>query len=149
MAPHWHLNLGHPSDPYIKALLKEGHISGMFTQSLTCPVCQQAKINNCPHSKMLPHSSSTFFRIHVNTLQINPPTHKGHNYVLVLIDDLSRFNQTYVMREKGEAEEYIKSYLMEIKSKLGITPAFLHTNQGGEFNSHLFLNDLNTQGISL
>ncbi|MBW0538155.1 hypothetical protein O181_077870, partial [Austropuccinia psidii MF-1] len=121
MTPDWHLNLGHPCDSYIKALLKEGHISGTFTESLKCPVCQQAKIKNCPHSKMLPHSNSPFFKIHMDTLQINPPTCKGHKYVLVLIDDLSRFNRTYVMKEKGEAEEYIKSYLREIKNKLGIS----------------------------
>ncbi|MBW0481884.1 hypothetical protein O181_021599 [Austropuccinia psidii MF-1] len=125
MVPDWHLNLGHPSDSYIKALLKEGHISGIFTESLRFPVCQQAKIKNCPNSKILPSSSSPFFKIHMDTLQINPPT------------------------QKGEAEECIKSYLMEIKNKLGITPAFLHTDRGGEFNSHLFLNYLNTQGISL
>ncbi|MBW0476036.1 hypothetical protein O181_015751 [Austropuccinia psidii MF-1] len=149
MTPHWNLNLGHPSDSYIKALLKEGHITGTFTESLKCPVCQQAKIKNCPHSKMLPRSNSPFFKIHMDTLQINPPTRKGHKYVLVLIDDLSRFNQTYVMKEKGESEEYIKSYLREIKNKLGITPAYLHTDQGGEFNSQSFLNFLSTQGISL
>ncbi|MBW0583148.1 hypothetical protein O181_122863, partial [Austropuccinia psidii MF-1] len=85
----------------------------------------------------------------MDTLQINPPTRRGHKYVLVLIDDLSRFNQIYAMREKGEAEEYIKSYLREIKNKLGITPAYLHTDRGGEFNSHSFLNFLSTLGISL
>ncbi|MBW0483464.1 hypothetical protein O181_023179 [Austropuccinia psidii MF-1] len=135
MTPDWHLNLGHPSDSYIKALLKEGHISGTFTESLKCPVCQQAKIKNCPHSKMLPHSNSPFFKIHMDTRQINPPTRKGHKYVLVSIDDLSCFNRTCGMKEKGEAEEYIKSYLREIKNKLGITPAYLHTDRGGEFNS--------------
>ncbi|MBW0540828.1 hypothetical protein O181_080543 [Austropuccinia psidii MF-1] len=98
---------------------------------------------------MLPRSSSPFFKIHMDTLQFNPPTCKGHKYVLVLIDDLSHFNRTYVMKEKGEAVECINSYLMEIKNKLGITPAFLHTDRGGEFNSHSFLSYLNTQGISL
>ncbi|MBW0496150.1 hypothetical protein O181_035865 [Austropuccinia psidii MF-1] len=92
MASDWHLNLGHPSDSYIKELLKEGHTSGMFTESLRFPVFQQAKLKNCPHSKMLPNSNSPFFKIHMDTLQINPPTHKRHKYVLVLIDDLSRFN---------------------------------------------------------
>ncbi|MBW0463243.1 hypothetical protein O181_002958 [Austropuccinia psidii MF-1] len=104
-APDWHLNLGHSSDSYIKALLKEGHISGTFTESLKFPVYQQAKIKNFPHSKMLPCSNSPFFKIHMDTLQTNPPT--------------------------------------------CITPAFLHTDRGGEFNSHLFLSYLNTEGISL
>ncbi|MBW0588870.1 hypothetical protein O181_128585 [Austropuccinia psidii MF-1] len=37
---------------------------------------------------------------------------------------------------------------MEIKNKLNITPAFLHTDQGGEFSSQVFIDFLTSQGIS-
>ncbi|MBW0475788.1 hypothetical protein O181_015503 [Austropuccinia psidii MF-1] len=85
----------------------------------------------------------------MNTLQINPPTHRGYKYVLVLIDDFSRFNHIYLLSEKGQAEECIKKYLLEIKNKLDITPAYLHTDCGGEFSSQSFPNHLASQGISL
>ncbi|MBW0501905.1 hypothetical protein O181_041620 [Austropuccinia psidii MF-1] len=145
----WHLTLGHPSDSYIKAFLKDRRINGSFTHSSDCPVCHQAKIRNRPHSQTLPRADAPFSKIHMDTLQINPQTRKGHKYILVLIDDYSRFNRIYLLTEKSQAADYIKSYLMEIKNKLNITPAYLHTDRGGEFSSQLFINFLTGQGISL
>ncbi|MBW0563613.1 hypothetical protein O181_103328 [Austropuccinia psidii MF-1] len=145
----WHLVLGHPSDSYIRFLLKERKIKGKFTLSSDCPVCQQAKIKNRPHLQTLPCANAPFSKIHMDTLQINPPTRKGNKYVLVLIDDYSRFNRIYLMSEKGQAEGHIKSFLMEIKNKLDITPAYLHTDRGGEFSSKLFIDFLTSHGISL
>ncbi|MBW0538333.1 hypothetical protein O181_078048 [Austropuccinia psidii MF-1] len=145
----WHLALGHPSDLYIRFLLKERKIKGKFTLSSDCPVCQQAKIKNRPHSQTLPCADAPFSKIHMDTLQINPPTRKGHKYVLVLIDDFSQFKRIYLMSEKGQVEGHIKSFLMEIKNKINITPAYLHTDRGGEFSSKPFIDFLTSHGISL
>ncbi|MBW0534081.1 hypothetical protein O181_073796 [Austropuccinia psidii MF-1] len=145
----WHLTLGHPSDSYIKALLKDRKINGNFTHSSDCPVCHQAKIKNRPHSQFLPRADAPFSKIHMDTLQINPQSRKGYKYVLVLIDDYSRFNRIYLLNEKSQASEHIKSFLMEIKNKLDIIPAYLHTDRGGEFNSQSLLSFLTEQGISL
>ncbi|MBW0517789.1 hypothetical protein O181_057504 [Austropuccinia psidii MF-1] len=145
----WHPTLGHPSDSYLKSLLAEGKIKGNFTQSSSCQVCQQSKITNRPHSQELPCVDVSFFKIHMDTLQINPPTRKGYKYVLVLVDDLSRFNRIYLLSEKGQDEEQIKAYLMEINNKLDIIPSYLHTARGGEFSSQPFLDYLTSQGISL
>ncbi|MBW0551561.1 hypothetical protein O181_091276 [Austropuccinia psidii MF-1] len=117
----WHLIHGHPSGSYIKAL---------FAEELPC-------------------ADAPFFKIHMETLQINPPTHKGHKYVLVLVDDFSRFNCIYLLSEKAQAKEQIKAYLMEIRNKLDIIPTYLHTNQGREFTSQSFLNYLTSQRVSL
>ncbi|MBW0571731.1 hypothetical protein O181_111446 [Austropuccinia psidii MF-1] len=85
----------------------------------------------------------------MDTLQINPPTCKGHRYVLVLINDFNCFSFTYATSEKGQEEEHIKSYLVEIKNKLDVIPSFLHADQEGEFSSQSFLNYLNSPAISL
>ncbi|MBW0531393.1 hypothetical protein O181_071108 [Austropuccinia psidii MF-1] len=103
----WHLVLGHPSDSYIRFLLKKRKIKGKFTLSSDCPVCQQAKIKNHPHSQTLPCANAPFYKIHMDTLQINPPTRKGDKYVLVLIDDYSHFNRIYLISEKGQVVGHI------------------------------------------
>ncbi|MBW0566605.1 hypothetical protein O181_106320 [Austropuccinia psidii MF-1] len=51
------------------------------------------------------------------------------------------------MHKKNEAEKHLELYLGEIKNKLGIIPAFFHSDRGGEFNSKLFINKLKSQGI--
>ncbi|MBW0516627.1 hypothetical protein O181_056342 [Austropuccinia psidii MF-1] len=74
----WHLTLGHPSDSYIKALLKDCKINGKFTHSSDCPVCDQAKIKNRPHSQFWPCADAPFSKIYMDTLQINPQSRKGY-----------------------------------------------------------------------
>ncbi|MBW0535667.1 hypothetical protein O181_075382 [Austropuccinia psidii MF-1] len=120
----WHPVLGHPSDEYIRKLLDNKKLSGSFTPSNEC-------------------------QIHIDTLEISPPSQQGNCYVLVIVDDYSRFNRIYLMSEKGKAEGYISSYLNELKNKLSITPGYIHTDQGGEFDSKLFRSLLISKGISL
>ncbi|MBW0527032.1 hypothetical protein O181_066747 [Austropuccinia psidii MF-1] len=83
----------------------------------------------------------------MDTLQISPSTRKGHQYVLVIINDFSRFNRVYPMHKKDQAEKHLELYLGEIKNKLDIIPAFFHSDRGGEFNSTLFINKLKSQVI--
>ncbi|MBW0536592.1 hypothetical protein O181_076307 [Austropuccinia psidii MF-1] len=53
------------------------------------------------------------------------------------------------MIKKDEAEKNLELYLNEIKKKLNISPAFLHSDQGGEFCSMLFSGKLKTLGICI
>ncbi|MBW0563959.1 hypothetical protein O181_103674 [Austropuccinia psidii MF-1] len=53
------------------------------------------------------------------------------------------------MSEKSQAEDFIKSFIMEIKNKLNTMPAYLNTDRGGEFSSFLFLSYLKDHSISL
>ncbi|MBW0535557.1 hypothetical protein O181_075272 [Austropuccinia psidii MF-1] len=143
-----HLTLGHPNDNYMENMIKAGIISGTYTKSAYCEVCKKAKIKNRPHSAHLPQTKSPFFKLHLDTLQISPSNSKGHHYVLVIIDDFSRFNRIYCLTHKSQAESFIESYLNELKNKLNITPAFLHTDRGGEFSSKGFVDKLKEKGIS-
>ncbi|MBW0491558.1 hypothetical protein O181_031273 [Austropuccinia psidii MF-1] len=147
--PDWHLTLGHPIDAYLDQLIKIQNVSGEYTRSKDCEVCQHAKLKNCPHSKTLPMAKYPFFKSHMDPLQITPPNQKGQQYILVLINDFSTFNFIFMMERKNEAESHIKSFLNEIKNKLNIIPAFLHTDQGGEFSSKNFLSKLKNKGICL
>ncbi|MBW0531392.1 hypothetical protein O181_071107 [Austropuccinia psidii MF-1] len=88
-------------------------------------------------------------QIHMDTLEISPPSRQGYRYVLAIIDDFSRFNRIYLMTEKGKAEGFIRSFLNELNNKLNITPAYIHTDRGGEFDSNFFKQNLLAKGICL
>ncbi|MBW0554946.1 hypothetical protein O181_094661 [Austropuccinia psidii MF-1] len=145
--PNWHLTLGHPSNGYIDHIMKTNKLSGTYTKSRDCEICQNVKIKNFPHSNSLPKARSPFYKIHMDTLQVTPINRKGQQYVLVLVDDYSRFNRIYMMDKKSDAETCIEAYLNKIKHKLNIIPAFLHTDSGGEFSSKTFLSNLKSKGI--
>jgi transposase InsO family protein len=117
--------------------------------STACEVCRMAKLKRSPHSNPLPTSSSPFHTIHMDLLQITPVSRGSFKYVLVLIDDFSRFNRIYLLQKKDQSESRIMSFVKEIKNQIDVTPAILHTNRGGEFGSLLFKKFLLDNGISL
>ncbi|MBW0556571.1 hypothetical protein O181_096286 [Austropuccinia psidii MF-1] len=126
---------GTPNDKYLETLLTKLSISKPFTSAKDCEVCSKAKIQRTPHKSSLPQTSSPFFKIHSDTLEISPTTHKGYRYVLVLIDDYTRFNRIYLLNSKDQSESMIISYFTEIKNKVNVTPAYFHSDRGGEFTS--------------
>ncbi|MBW0557098.1 hypothetical protein O181_096813 [Austropuccinia psidii MF-1] len=96
----WHVTLGHPSDAYIKEMLRSGRIKGKFTKSSACNVCKHAKIKNRPHSKRLPMVTTPFYKLHMDTLQISPPTRKGYQYV----DYVTSSNEIATIVRQPEAQ---------------------------------------------
>ncbi|MBW0514749.1 hypothetical protein O181_054464 [Austropuccinia psidii MF-1] len=125
----WHTILGHPSDTYIKRLISEKKLIGGFTSSSKCQVCLHTKIKRLPHLRHLPVTHSPFVKLHMDTLEISPPSRQGFRYV--------------------KAEGYVMSFINEVNNKLGITPGYIHTDWGGEFDSKTFRQLLLTKGISL
>ncbi|MBW0536610.1 hypothetical protein O181_076325 [Austropuccinia psidii MF-1] len=70
----WHEVLGHPSGEYIKNLFDNKKLSGSFISTNECQVCLHAKLKRLPHSWSLPTTYSPFIKIHINTLEISPPS---------------------------------------------------------------------------
>ncbi|MBW0534329.1 hypothetical protein O181_074044 [Austropuccinia psidii MF-1] len=145
----WHTILGHPSDFYIKKLISDQRLTGAFTPSNECQVCLHAKLKRLPHLRRLPVTHSPFIKLHMDTLEVSPPSHQGIHYVLVIVDDFSRFNRIYLMTAKNQAEGFVFSFLNELKNKLNVTPGYIHTDRGGEFDSAKFRQQLTIKGISL
>ncbi|MBW0535699.1 hypothetical protein O181_075414 [Austropuccinia psidii MF-1] len=144
----WNTLMGHPSDKYLEILLTQLGISEPFTLSRDCEVCSKSKIQRTPHKSLLPQTSSPFFKIHSDTLEISPETRKGYRYVLVLIDDFTRFNCIYLLNSKDQSESMIISYFTEIKNKLNVIPEYFHSDRGGEFTSTRLKNYFLQSGMS-
>ncbi|MBW0561190.1 hypothetical protein O181_100905, partial [Austropuccinia psidii MF-1] len=145
----WHTLMGHPSDKYLEHLLNQLGVTKRFTPSKECEICLKSKIQRTPHKGSFPQTSSPFFKIHSDTLEISPTTKRGYRYILVLIDDYTRFNHIYLMHSKDQSENMIISYFTEIKNKLNVTPAFFHSDRGGEFTSSRLKDYFLKSGISI
>lgn len=131
----WHIILGHPSDLYVSKFLdlmgipKNNHTGS----SSDCEVCRMAKITRKSHLNSLPSADSPFKMIHADVLQISPLSKNSFQYILVLIDDFSRFNRIYLLQKKNESKTKIMSFINEVHNFNGTTPAIIHTDRGGEF----------------
>ncbi|MBW0568505.1 hypothetical protein O181_108220 [Austropuccinia psidii MF-1] len=96
------------------------------------------------------HSAKFLFeKLHFDTLEIMPLAKHPTRYVLVIIDDFSCFNQVYLLSQKSQAELKLLLFINEIKNKIHRWPAYLHTDQGGEFNSTQFRTAIEAMGIVL
>ncbi|MBW0473510.1 hypothetical protein O181_013225 [Austropuccinia psidii MF-1] len=113
----WHTTLGHPSDSYLKHLFNKGKIKGECQQTKDCQIFLKAKIQNLPHNRALPSSTTAFHRLHTNTLEVTPATAQGIKYVLVIMDDYSRYNCIYMMTRKSQAQGNIMAFVNEIYNK--------------------------------
>ena len=78
---------------------------------------------------------------------ITPSTSAGNRYILVLIDDYSRYMWIALLKEKSDAFSKFKNFklLVEQESKTRIQ-TFI-TDRGGEFVSHEFNSFCNESGI--
>ncbi|MBW0525881.1 hypothetical protein O181_065596 [Austropuccinia psidii MF-1] len=89
-----------------------------------------------PHSRYLPVTHSPFSKLHMDTLEISPPSHQGFRYVLVIVDDFSRFNHIFLMTKKVRKNIVLCHFVNEVKNKLGITPGYIHTDHGEQGSTH-------------
>lgn len=147
----YHILLGHPSDEYLRQFYKLYDITptDKARSALNCEVCRQCKLKRAPHSNPLPSADRPFKTLHMDVLQISPPSKTSIKYILVIIDDYSRFNRIYLMKTKSESEIKIMSFINEIVNKTGKCPAIIHTDRGGEFNSSVFRSNLEKLGITV
>jgi len=146
----WNVILGHPSDVYLNKFLEINNISSNNqNSSRNCEICKAVNLKKTPHKNPLRMAPRPFHTLHIDLLQINPPSKTNIQYVLVIIDDYLRYNRIFLLRRKLDASDCILSFINEIKNKIDQYPAFIHTDRGGEFNSHNFLSIIKRLGINM
>ncbi|PLW56451.1 hypothetical protein PCANC_04875 [Puccinia coronata f. sp. avenae] len=118
----YHILLGHPSDKYLKILFQLHQIKPTNPQQTArnCKVCIQCKIKRTPHNNPLLTANRPFKTLHMDVLQISPPSKTSLKYILVIIDDYSCFNQIYLMKNKSKSESKILLYINEIVNKMAL-----------------------------
>ncbi|MBW0533516.1 hypothetical protein O181_073231 [Austropuccinia psidii MF-1] len=139
----------HPSDEYLRHILKQNDVNQSFISRKNCEVCCVSKLEQHPHNRSLPTTPSPFCKLHTDILEINVLSKKGYCYILVLLDYFSRFNRIVLLKTKDQAGREIVSFINKIRNKLNKVPAFLHSECGCEFTSNSFLSTLKQEGVSI
>ncbi|MBW0514553.1 hypothetical protein O181_054268 [Austropuccinia psidii MF-1] len=143
--------LGHPSTQYLKKFLQLNQINQQpsFSTIKHCHVCNSCKLKSMPQNRPIPSTNFPFEKIHFDTLEIMPLAKHSTRYILVIIDDFSRFNQVYLLLQKSQAKSKLLSFINEIKSNIKRWQAYFHMDWGGEFNSTQFCTSIEAMGIVL
>nr|GEX19068.1 hypothetical protein [Tanacetum cinerariifolium] len=159
----WHQSLSHVNFVTINNLVKNNLVQGLpkmkFVKDHLCSACEQGKIHRKHHkSKTTFASNKPLYILHMDLcglMRIESINRK--RYVLVVVDDYSRYTWVFFLHSKDEASEVIISFIKKTQVNLQLQ-SFESFQEGSSSSS---LNDdvqqsfeevavpsLNTQSIS-
>lgn len=66
------------------------------------------------------------------------PSFSGYSYMLIFIDDFTRFTWVYFVKQKSEVMDRFVQFKKTVEAELGAKIKQLRTDNGGEFTSNEF-----------
>ncbi|GKE35142.1 retrovirus-related pol polyprotein from transposon TNT 1-94, partial [Tanacetum coccineum] len=135
----WHRRLSHLNFGTINKLAKQGLVKGLpklkYTKDHLCSACQMGKSKKESHPhKPKPSTNEKLQMLHMNLCgPMRVESINKKSYILVIVDDYSRFTWVKFLRTKDEALEIIIKVLKQAQVSLNATIRYLRTDNGIEF----------------
>nr|GEY26226.1 hypothetical protein [Tanacetum cinerariifolium] len=135
----WHRRLNHLNFGTINDLARKDLVRGLprlkFKKDHLCSACQFGKSKKHTHK---PKAENTNLEV-LNTLYMDlyGPTRvqiiNGKKYILVIVDDYSRFTWVKFVRSKDETPEVVIKFITQIQVGLNKTIRYVRTDNGTEY----------------
>ncbi|GJX75013.1 retrovirus-related pol polyprotein from transposon TNT 1-94 [Tanacetum coccineum] len=115
-----------------------------------CPSCKQGKSKKSSHPpKPIPNSKQRLHLLHMDLCgPIRVERINKKQYILVIVDDYSRYTCVHFLISKDEAPEEIKTFLKKIQVLLQAPVNIVRTNNGMEFKNQVLKEYFDDVGIS-
>ncbi|KAJ9565988.1 hypothetical protein OSB04_001954 [Centaurea solstitialis] len=147
----WHARLGHINFGAINLMHKLAKgVPAIQHQDQLCESCMVGKQTKQSFSKRAEYRATNILEmVHGDICgPVDPPTQAGNSYILVLIDDYSRYMWSFLLKHKSDASGVIKRFKRVIEKRTGKEIKTFHTDRGGEFTSHELNRFCDEEGIS-
>ncbi|GJV61612.1 integrase, catalytic region, zinc finger, CCHC-type containing protein, partial [Tanacetum coccineum] len=150
----WHRRLSHLNFGAINHLARHGLVRGLpklkFEKDHLCSACALGKSSKKPHK---PKSEDTnqekLYLLHMDLCgPMRVASVNGKKYILVIVDDYSRFTWVKCLRSKDEAPALIINFLKMIQVRLKETVRRIRTDNGTEFVNQTLREYYEKVGIS-
>ncbi|GJV96049.1 retrovirus-related pol polyprotein from transposon TNT 1-94 [Tanacetum coccineum] len=149
----WHRHLNHLNFGTMNDLARKDLVRGLprlkFEKDHLCSACQLGKSKKHTHT---PKTENTNLEV-LNTLHMDlcgpmrVQTINGKKYILVIIDDYSRFTWVKFLRSKDETPEFVIKFLKQIQVGLNKTVRYIRTDNGTEFVNQVLTQYYESVGI--
>ncbi|GJX72044.1 retrovirus-related pol polyprotein from transposon TNT 1-94 [Tanacetum coccineum] len=149
----WHRRLNHLNFGTINDLSRKNLVRGLprlkFEKDHLCSACQLGKSKKHTHT---PKTENTNLEV-LNTLHMDlcgpmqVQTINGKKYILVIVDDYSRFTWVKFLRSKDETPEFVIKFLKQIKAGLNKTVKYTCTDNGTKFFNQVLTEYYESVGI--
>ncbi|GJX33399.1 retrovirus-related pol polyprotein from transposon TNT 1-94 [Tanacetum coccineum] len=135
----WHRRLSHLNFDYINLLSKKDVVIGLpklkYVKDQLCSSYEvsKAKRSSCK-TKAVPSLKGWLNLLHMDLCGLmRVASINGKKYILVIIDDYSRYTWTLFLRSKDETPEVLKDFLTMIQRNLQAPVISIRTDRGIEF----------------
>ncbi|GJZ07392.1 retrovirus-related pol polyprotein from transposon TNT 1-94 [Tanacetum coccineum] len=135
----WHRRLSHLNFDYITSLAKHGLVRGLpklkYQKDHLCSACALGKSKKHSHKPKAEDSiQEKLYLLHMDLCgPMRIQSINGRKYILVIVDDYSRFTWVKFLRSKDEVPEFVIKFLKMIQVRLNATVRNIRTDNGTEF----------------
>ncbi|GJQ97818.1 retrovirus-related pol polyprotein from transposon TNT 1-94 [Tanacetum coccineum] len=135
----WHRRLSHLNFDTINLLSKNNIVIGLpklkFIKDHLCSSCELGKAKRKSfHTKTTPTSKRRLQLLHIDLCgPMRVESINGKKYVLVIVDDYSRYTWTHFLRSKDETPKVLIDFLTLVQRGLHAQVRTVRTNKGTEF----------------
>nr|GEZ85276.1 retrovirus-related Pol polyprotein from transposon TNT 1-94 [Tanacetum cinerariifolium] len=138
----WYRRLSHLNFGAINHLARQGLVRGLpklkFEKDHLCSACAMGKSIRKTHK---PKSEDTnqekLYLLHMDLYgPMRVESVNGKKYILVIVDDYSRFTWVKFLKSKDETLDFIIKFLKMIQVRLKVLVCHIRTDNGTEFVNH-------------
>nr|GEV56675.1 retrovirus-related Pol polyprotein from transposon TNT 1-94 [Tanacetum cinerariifolium] len=132
----WHRRLSHLNFDYINLLSKKDIVIGLpklkYVKDQLCSSCELSKAKRSSFkSKVVPSSKGRLNLLHMDLCgPLRIASINGKKYILVIVDDYSRYTWTLFFYSKDETPEGLKEFLTMIQRNLQVLVINVRTDGG-------------------
>nr|GEW97153.1 hypothetical protein [Tanacetum cinerariifolium] len=150
----WHQPLSHLNFDTINDLARNDLVSCLlkfkYHKEHLCPSCEQGKSKRASHlPKPVLNSRQRLHLLHMDLCgPMRIASINGKRYVLVIVDDYSRYTWVHFLRSKDKEPEVIKTFLKRITVLLQSHVIIIRTDNGTEFKNQVLKEYFDSVGIS-
>ena len=139
----WHARLGHVSYHKLKVMMNKSLVKGLpqleCREDTVCAGCQYGKAHQLPYQESKFRAKEPLELVHSNVFgRVKHPSIKGMRYMVMFIDDFSRYVWVFFMKEKSETLSKFMEFRMKVENEVGRKIKCLRTYNGGEYTSDEF-----------
>ncbi|GKB56229.1 retrovirus-related pol polyprotein from transposon TNT 1-94 [Tanacetum coccineum] len=150
----WHRRLSHLNFGTLNKLAKDGLARGIprlkFHKDHLCSACALGKSKKSSHQpKAEDTNEEKLYLLHMDLCgPMRVASINGKSYILVIVDDYSRFTWIRFLRSKDEAPDAIIKCIKNIQVRLNATVRNVRTDNGTEFVNQTLREFYENVGIS-
>ncbi|GKC88093.1 retrovirus-related pol polyprotein from transposon TNT 1-94 [Tanacetum coccineum] len=135
----WHRRLNHLNFGTLNDLARKDLVRGLprlkFEKDHLCSACQLGKSRKATHKpKTINTITEVLHTLHMDLCgPLRVQSINGKKYILVIVDDYSRFTWVKFLRSKDETPVFVINLLKQLQVGLNKTVRFVRTDNGTEF----------------